>query len=38
MAIEGCMHVVVCSVFSSPHFALAIGFRFTAIPFLFLLL
>ena len=28
------MHVVVCSVFSSPHFALATGFRFTAIPLL----
>ena len=34
MAIEGCMHVVVCSVFPSPLFALATGFRFTAIPLL----
>ena len=34
MAIEGCMHVVVYSVFFSPFFALAIGFRFTAIPLL----
>ena len=35
MAIEGCMHVVVCSVFLAPVFALANGFRFTAIPFIF---
>ena len=34
MAIEGCMHVVVCSVFSPPLFALATGFRFTAISLL----
>ena len=31
MAIEGCMHVVVCFVFLSPLFALANGFRFIAI-------
>ena len=34
MAIEGCMHVVVCSVLSIPLFASATGFRFTAIPLL----
>ena len=34
MAIECCMHVVVCSVFPSPLFALATAFRFTGIPLL----
>ena len=28
------MHVVVCFVFPSPHFALATGFRFTVMPLL----
>ena len=31
MVIEGCMHVVVCSAFLSPLFALANGFHFIAI-------
>ena len=28
------MHVVVCFVFLSPHFALATGFRFIVMPLL----
>ena len=28
------MHVVVCFVFPSPHFALTAGFRFTVMPLL----
>ena len=34
MAIAGCMHVDLCYVIPSPLFALATGFRFTAIPLL----